>query len=99
MEYDGTDFDLDDTFMRESVELTAFVHELAEQGADRWAARSKWRTGFNASSVQALSGPGEDGRIEGVTYAHGYYARFREHGTRYNKAEHVMHDFIRDIEG
>ncbi|MBF6358199.1 hypothetical protein IU449_27255 [Nocardia higoensis] len=85
--------------MRTSPELTAFVHELAEQGADRWSLRVRWRTGFNATHVEALSGPGEDGRIEGVTYASGYYARFREHGTRYNAAEHVMRDFIRDIEG
>lgn len=99
MEYDGADFDLEVTFMRTSGELTEFVHELAEQGADRWAARSRWRTGFNATHVEALSGPGEDGAIEGVTYAEGYYARFREHGTRWNRPEHVMRDFIRDVEG
>lgn len=99
MEYDGTDFDLDTTFMRTSPELTEFVQEIAEQGADRWAARSKWRTGFNATHVEALSGPGETGDIEGVVYASGHYARFREHGTRWNRPEHVMADFIKDVEG
>lgn len=99
VEYDGRDFDLDDTFMRESPELTEFVQELGEQGADRWAIRSRWRTGFNATHVEALTGPGADSDIEGVVYAEGYYARFREHGTRYNAAEHVMKDFIRDVEG
>ena len=99
MEYDGSDFDLDTTFMRTSEELTQFVQEIAEQGADRWAVRSRWRTGFNATSVSAHAGPGENGDIEGVTYASGYYARFREHGTRWNRPEHVMRDFIRDVEG
>lgn len=98
MEFDSTGNDLDE-FLRSSPELEAFMLEIAEQGADRWALRSRWRTGFNASSVTAHVGRGEDGRIESVTYASGYYARFREHGTRYNKAEHVMHDFIKDVEG
>ena len=97
MEYDCSDFDLDTTFMRTSQELKDFTLEIAEQGADRWALRSKWRTGFNATHVSALVGLGEDGDIEGVTYADGYYARFREHGTRWNRPEHVMQDFIDDV--
>ncbi|WP_109527261.1 MULTISPECIES: hypothetical protein [Nocardia] len=99
MEYDGSDFDLDTTYMRKSDELTEFVQEIAEQGADRWATRVRWRTGFNATHIEAHSGPSESGDIEGVTYASGYYARFREHGTRWNRPEHVMRDFIRDVEG
>lgn len=99
MEYDGSeDYDLD-TFMRESPELAEFVQELAEQGADRWAIRSRWRTGFNATHVEGIVGTGTGGDIEGVVYAEGYYARFREHGTRHNQPEHVMTDFIHDVEG
>ncbi|WP_029923864.1 hypothetical protein [Nocardia otitidiscaviarum] len=96
MEYDGTDNDLD-KLLRESPELRDFLKELAEQGSDRWALRSKWRTGFNATHVEADVMPGEDGVQEGIVYASGHYARFREHGTRWNRAEHVMHDFIQDV--
>lgn len=102
MEFDSTGNDLDE-FLRTSPELEAFLLEIAEQGADRWALRSKWLTGFNATHVEALAGQGEDGYMQGVTYASGYYARFREHGGfwggRPTKPERIMRDFIRDVEG
>ncbi len=97
MEYDGNP-DLGE-FFRESTELGAFLQELGEQGADRWALRSRWRTGFNATHVEAFTELDDDGDQQGVVYASGYYARFREHGTRWNRPEHVMRDFIRDVEG
>lgn len=99
MDYDAASFNLDTTYMRSSEELAEFALEIAEQGADRWSMRSRWRTGFNATNVTAHAGPGDSGDIEGVTYASGYYARFREHGTRWNRPEHVMRDFIREVEG
>ncbi|MFD3594273.1 hypothetical protein ACFWU5_16215 [Nocardia sp. NPDC058640] len=98
MEYDGSELNLE-TYLREDLELGAFLLELGEQGADRWALRSRWRTGFNATHVEAFTELGESGVQEGVVYASGHYARFREHGTRWNKPEHVMRDFIRDVEG
>ncbi|MFC4373373.1 hypothetical protein ACFO5K_04615 [Nocardia halotolerans] len=98
MEYDGSDLDLD-AYFREDPTLRAFLQEVGEQGADRWALRSRWRTGFNATSVEAAVGLDETGKQEGIVYASGYYARFREHGTRWNRPEHVMRDFIRDVEG
>jgi hypothetical protein len=98
VEYDGADNDLE-LFLRESPELHDFVHEVAEQGADRWTARSRWRTGFNATHVSAYVEPGEDGVQEGVVFADGYYAEYRERGTRWNRPEHVMKDFIQDVDG
>ncbi len=99
MEYDSADFNLDRGFLRDSPELAEFLHEVAEQGADRWALRSRWRTGFNATHTETFVQPDERGNQEGVLVATGYYARFREHGTRWNRPEHVMRDFIRDVEG
>jgi hypothetical protein len=98
MEYDGSDNDLD-LFMRESPELDEFVLEVAEQGADRWATRSRWRTGYNATHVSAYVEASETGEKQGVVYADGYYAEYRERGTRWNLPEHVMKDFIQDVDG
>ncbi|MFE2994084.1 hypothetical protein ACFXG4_03580 [Nocardia sp. NPDC059246] len=95
MEYDSDDFDLE-RILVDSDELRAFLQEVAEQGADRWALRSRWRTGFNATHVEAGVIP-DEGILTGIVYASGYYARFREHGTRWNRPEHVMHDFIDDV--
>lgn len=99
MEFDNVD-DADlDRLLRSSPELAAFLQEVAEQGADRWAMRSRWRTGFNATHVVADVQPDQNGHLEGTVLAWGHYARFREHGTRWNRPEHVMRDFIRDVEG
>ncbi len=98
LEYDGSSMDMD-AFFRGSPELAEFLQEVAEQGADRWAMRSKWRTGYNATHTEAFTELDATGKQQGVTYASGYYARFREHGTRWNRPEHVMRDFIRDVEG
>ncbi|MEV4127150.1 hypothetical protein [Nocardia sp. NPDC049707] len=98
MEYDGADNDLE-LYLRESSELSDFLLEVAEQGADRWTARSHWRTGFNATHVTQGVEPGEDGVLEGYVYAYGHYAEYRERGTRWNRPEHVMRDFIQDIDG
>jgi hypothetical protein len=98
MDYDGSENDLD-LFLRESSELQQFVLEVAEQGADRWATRSRWRTGFNATHVRAEVEKDDSGNIQGVVDAYGYYAEYREAGTRYNQPEHVLHDFMHDIEG
>jgi hypothetical protein len=98
MEYDATGFDLE-LMLRSSPDICDFVQDVADQGADRWRQRSRRRTGFNAEHVEAFTEPGPDGTIEGVVHATGHYARYREHGTRYNQPEHVMRDFIHDVDG
>ncbi|WP_280466068.1 hypothetical protein [Nocardia brasiliensis] len=98
MEYDSTDNELAE-FMRDSPELRQFLQAVADQGAERWEARSRRRTGFNATHVEAYVEPGESGEQQGVVYASGHYARYREHGTRWNRPEHVMRDFKDDVEG
>ncbi|MGW5519997.1 hypothetical protein [Nocardia africana] len=98
MEFDDSNNNLD-AMMRTSPDIEAFALEIAEQGADRWTLRSRWRTGFNATHVRAEVGRDADGYIEGITDAWGYYAEYRERGTRWNRPEHVMRDFIRDVEG
>ena len=97
MEYDPAGNNLE-AWLRESTELRDYVQEVCEIGADRWAALSKWRTGFNATHVRAYTHRGEGGQIEGIIDAWGHYARFREHGTRYNKAESILADFKEAIE-
>lgn len=98
MDYDPTGNDLD-AYLSSSDELRDYVHEVAEIGADRWAALSRWRTGFNATHVRAFTDTGRDGNIEAIIDAWGHYARFREHGTRHNKAESILADFKESIEG
>ncbi|WP_043654350.1 hypothetical protein [Nocardia thailandica] len=99
MEFDGSDHDLD-IFLQDSAELGDFLQEVAEQGADRWTRSVRWKTGFNATHIEAYVQAAEDAPVlEGIVLAWGYYARFREHGTRFNRPEHVMRDFIRDVEG
>lgn len=98
MDYDGSNNDLD-LLLRSSPELHDFLMEVAEQGADRWTTRSRWRTGFNATHVRAEVDTDDSGYLEGVVDAFGYYAEYREAGTRYNQPEHVLHDFMDEIEG
>jgi hypothetical protein len=96
MDYDGSNNNLDE-FMRSSPELIVFLQEIAEQGADRWATRSRWRTGFNATHVRAEVQKDDTGNLQGLVDAYGYYAKYREAGTRYNQPEHVLQDFMDQI--
>ena len=84
-------------YLAESDDLRDVLQEVSEQGADFWTLNVRWRTGFNATHVEAFTDDGPK-TMEGVVYASGYYARYREHGTRYNAAEHVMQDWIDLIE-
>lgn len=97
MDYDPAGNDLD-AYLRESDELRDYVQEICEIGADIWAVRSKWRTGFNATHVRAYTDKDRDGDMIGVIDSWGHYARFREHGTRNNKAESILADFKQAIE-
>lgn len=98
MEYSAAGNNLDE-LLRSSPELEAHLQELAETGADHWAVNSRWRTGFNATHIEAYTDHDPtDGNLRGIVYASGHYARYREHGTRYNEAEHVMQDAIDLIE-
>lgn len=88
-----------DAYLRESDELRAYVQEVGEVGADGWAIRSRWRTGFNATHIRAYTHRGPGGQIEGVIDAWGHYARYREHGTRYNAAEGILDSYKDVVEG
>ncbi|MBF6333326.1 hypothetical protein [Nocardia transvalensis] len=96
MEYDatGNEFEL---AIGTGEDARRMLQEVVDLGADYWRTRSRRRTGFNATHVVGYVDPGE-GRQYGVVYAYGHYARYREHGTRYNAAEHVMADFLHVIE-
>ncbi|QOH59890.1 hypothetical protein [Rhodococcus rhodochrous] len=91
MEYDAAGNDLD-RLMSDGEDLREALQGKATQLANYWTANSRKRTGFNSRSVVAYTGHDEDGNLVSVTYAFGHYARFREHGTRYNAAERVMRD-------
>ncbi|KZM69642.1 hypothetical protein [Nocardia terpenica] len=96
MDYDptGNEFDL---ALDTGDDARRMLQEITDLGADFWRTRSRRRTGFNATHVTGYVDPG-DGHQYGVVYASGHYARYREHGTRYNAAEHVMADFLRLLE-
>ncbi|CDZ89053.1 hypothetical protein ACQR3W_22045 [Rhodococcus ruber] len=98
MDYDATGNDLD-AYLHDSDELRAYVQEVCEVGADIWSVRSVWRTGFNATHIRAYTDRDRDGDMIGVIDAWGHYARYREHGTRYNQAESILADFKDVVEG
>jgi len=89
VEYDRAGNNLD-VLLRESDDLRDALQGKAQQVANFWTRNSRVRTGFNSRSVVAYTGTDDDGYLTGVTYAFGHYARFREHGTRYNQPEWVM---------
>ncbi|WP_225731093.1 MULTISPECIES: hypothetical protein [unclassified Nocardia] len=96
MDYDptGNQFDI---AVGEGEGTRQALEHIAARGAEYWRTRSRHRTGFNAISVIGYVDPG-DGHQYGVVYAYGHYARYREQGTRYNAAEHVMADFLHGID-
>ncbi len=96
MDFDGADNNLDE-FMRDGPELTEFLQEVTDQGQERWMSRSRIRTGFNAEHVRTEVEHDEDGNQMGVVDAFGYYAKYREAGTRYNEPEHVLQDWMDEI--
>lgn len=91
MRYDPTGNNLSDA-LRTSQPLRRILNRKAQAAAEYWTANSIIRTGFNASSVAVLEGIGgaDRDRMVAVVYAHGYYAKWRELGTRYNRAERVL---------
>lgn len=96
MQYDPSGNTIDE-LRRTSPDMRDFLQNLAQVGADFWRANSRVRTGFNARSVTAQVTEDADGYLMGVVYAHGHYARFREHGTRYNAAERVLRHAVEAI--
>lgn len=97
MRYDPTGNDFHD-MLSTSPQVRDWLLELAELGADEWSVRSRWRTGYNATHITASVDHGTDGDYEATIYASGYYARWREHGTRYNAPERVMSDYLRSVD-
>lgn len=97
MEYDPTGNDFDAMLSR-SPQVRDWLLELAELGADAWAIGSRWATGWNATHVSASVDHGPTGDFESTIYASAHYARWREHGTRFNAPERVMSDYLRSID-
>ncbi|QRI76263.1 MULTISPECIES: hypothetical protein [Rhodococcus] len=97
MDFDATGNNLED-MLSSSPGVRDWLHELAELGADDWSIRSRWRSGFNATHVEASTDHSAGGDYESTIYASGHYARWREHGTRYNAPERVMSDYLRSID-
>lgn len=97
MEYSAAGNELDD-YLRGSQELEAMLYRAAVIGAAFWSAKSIVDTSFNSRAVLPLVTRDEHDRQMGLVYAWGHYARFREHGTRYNEPERVLHQAIKIIE-
>ena len=97
MEYSAAGNELDD-YLRGSQELEAMLYRAAVIGAAFWAAKSIVDTSFNSRAVLPLVIRDEHGWQQGLVYAWGHYARFREHGTRYNAPERVLRQAIKIIE-
>ncbi|WP_155291661.1 hypothetical protein [Rhodococcoides fascians] len=79
--------------LRGNDRLKTILRRKAQAGATFWTMNSRIRTGFNASSVRVLEGEGagrHTGRDVAIIYTHGYYAKWREIGTRYNAPERVL---------
>lgn len=97
MRYDPTGADLE-RMLSESPQVRDYLLELAELGADEWAVRSRWRTGWNATHVSASVEHGPGGDFESTIYASAHYARWREHGTRFNAPERVMAEYLLKVD-
>lgn len=90
MRYSPGSNNLDQVPLR-SEPLRRLVRRKAQAGADFWTANSRIRTGFNASHVRVLEGLNLAGTAQvAVIYANGYYAKWREIGTRHNAPERVL---------
>ncbi len=98
MQFDPSTNNLD-AYERSSPDLARVLQAKAQVGADFWSANSIKRTGHNARSVEARVEKDGDGRQIGIVHAYSHYARFREHGTRYNAPERVLAQAIAVIEG
>ncbi|WP_032380956.1 hypothetical protein [Rhodococcoides fascians] len=86
----GSNFD---RVLTDSAPLKRVLRRKAQAGATFWTMNSIIRTGFNASSVRVLEGRGSGDladRDVAVIYTHGYYAKWREIGTRWNRPERVL---------
>jgi hypothetical protein len=90
LRYDPTGNNFDQVTAR-SKPLKQLLNRKAQAGATFWTMNSIIRTGFNASSVKVLDGMNatNDKQVS-VIYAHGYYAKWRERGGKYNRPERVM---------
>ncbi|MGV9617112.1 hypothetical protein [Nocardia xishanensis] len=97
MDYDPTGNTLD-LAVGTGEDTRQTLQAIVDLGADHWRTHSHRRTGHNATSVTGYVDPG-GGHQHGVVYAYSHYARYREHGTRHNAAEHVMADFLHMIDG
>lgn len=76
--------------LRDGPDLADMLDRKAAAGAAFWTANSIKRTGYNASSVVVGDGRAASGAMKRTIYAHGYYAKWREIGTRYHRPEAVL---------
>ena len=89
MQYDPTGNNLNQILV-DGPALRDLLIRKAAAGARFWTAKSIVDTGHNSRSVGVVMDRDEHGHQTAVIYAFGHYARFREHGTRYNAAERVL---------
>lgn len=77
--------------------LKALVDAKAEAGQRYWTNNSVRRTGYNATHISILDGESDDGDMQDILYASGYYAKWRILGSRYAGATAPERTFERAI--
>ncbi|SLG40362.1 Uncharacterised protein [Mycobacteroides abscessus subsp. abscessus] len=100
MQYDPSGNNLDQ-IMRDGPALRDLMIRKGVAGAKFWTRKSIKDTGHNSRSIGVFIARNAQGVQTAVLYAFGHYARFREHGTRFNRPERVLHqavDVIRSTE-
>lgn len=93
MEY-SSDGNTLDQYMRDDPDLRDLMIRKATAGGRYWTAKSIVDTGHNSRSIGVLIDRNAAGHQFAVLYAFGHYARFREHGTRFNAPERVLHQSV-----
>lgn len=93
MQYSAAGNNLD-SYMRDDPNLRDLMIRKGVAGARFWTANSIVDTGHNSRSIGVLIDRNAAGHQFAVLYAFGHYARFREHGTRYNAPEKVLHKSV-----
>jgi len=87
---------------RTSEQVRVILNRKARAGADYWRSHSVVDTGYNAAHVRVVEkAGGDDGEMQSVIYAYGYYAKWREIGSSRagpRAPEWVLRDCIPTIE-
>lgn len=66
---------------RTSEGVKKIVRRKTRAAMDYWRTHSVVDTGYNASHIEGREGTDDDGNFQGVAYATGYYAKWREIGS------------------